>query len=1197
MIIADTAAAAAAQRPPARRGGWLAASSLALLAGACQPPADTAAARDAVPVWVTPQAGATTRAAAALLSERLGAMHPSVNFPVTHAVGPSKRAILLSADAELLENWGLDAGAGQIAGSFVVTRTEVDGREIGAVYGADEEGVLNGAHALLARLGHGFYLSTRFDPPPSDEPFDFAAWQLAGATPIRRRVVVDGAAFGGAPEPAVTARKAWLSRAAALRFNAVMLHWDAGHPALSSLQAGAPARAGARAPLPYALHAELGAPASAAGASGAVERAAAALRHAKTLGMAVDISLDLDAETLHPPAAVARLGDGARWCTRIGCLPRPDTDAGHAFYRERLRSLLTRYPQIDRLTLWLGRAAPSEWERLGPRDLPESWRRQGAAGTAQRIASRIVESLSRALSEIGRADLSLAVGAAGYDWLAAADALYPQGVAFAALERATRDGRAALSAPKRLIQLDAVSDTRRVVPIWLPPAAHALAGRPRVPAAGLRARLLATGAAGFGAAPSGWTEDLWLADIAAQLWSGGAERGHGGAVSALAAALAPDAQRPAVEAFLEDWARTAVVSGADADADWQRADAVERLAERAESGRARREQLLARVDESTLGPAAAEYLRGFAALDRAWASYAALRRGWLLAQGGQAAETDLARAAAPSASAALLGLVRWAPESRRRHGPWGKAVALPAWLPSWQRKRWALGDDAWRLRFGPDGTAAGDASDGEPAPRYWVDSGGQLWRHAGPRRTGALAWRADAAGRSAAGADAACARGVLLHRPLALRLGDESEALSAGRYRLRALLAAPFADGAVIALSVRADGEPLVRAEVNIAAQADGAARSLTKAYALTIAPSANATLTATPLHGLPALCGVTFARTDAGARSAPAHPTDALPALPALGVSTRLGRIYHAPDGMRYRELDDYLQLPKGTVWRLPDGVVADDLIADGATVVAAANSGERQAYRFTRAEALSVGRPVQASREQRTPLWGIASALAEHAVDGEDALDGDPFWATMDRRSAPGWLQIDLGDEYYLSVARIAWLSPAINPAGAARYRILVSDGPGTAWRTAADRADNRIGHRTADEIDDLGRLVRVEVLDSSYVARDLPGAGDYKLIGATEVAVLGGLLYSDSASLSVDYERREISVAGPRTAAALSAQLRAVNERCALEVWRNQAPLPDSALVAAGDSVLVAETIQPGRRERYALALNAAAAGSAP
>ena len=246
-------------------------------------------------------------------------------------------------------------------------------------------------------------------------------------------------------------------------------------------------------------------------------------------------------------------------------------------------------------------------------------------------------------------------------------------------------------------------------------------------------------------------------------------------------------------------------------------------------------------------------------------------------------------------------------------------------------------------------------------------------------------------------------------------------------------------------------------------------------------------------------------------------------------------------------------------------------------------------------------MGRPVQASREQRTPIWGIANALAEYAVDGNDALaesaqdEGAPFWATLEERPGPAWLEIDLGAEYYLSAVRIAWLPPAIDLAGAARYRILVSDGPGQAWREAADRSDNKIGQRTEDRIDNFGRLLRVEVLDSSYVARGWPG-GDRKIVGATEVSVHGGLLYSDSASLSVDHERHVVTVAGAKSAAALAAQLRAVNERCRLEVRRGEIPLPDSAVVADGDSVWVADLVQPGRRERYAITLASTADASA-
>ena len=119
-----------------------------------------------------------------------------------------------------------------------------------------------------------------------------------------------------------------------------------------------------------------------------------------------------------------------------------------------------RYPQIDQLTLWLGRQGRSAWERVALDALPASWRRDdvpaprsGASDSAQRIASRIADSVSRALVEIGRADVALFIGSAGYDWLDAADALHADNVALAVLDRPLPDGRPALSMPRHIIPL------------------------------------------------------------------------------------------------------------------------------------------------------------------------------------------------------------------------------------------------------------------------------------------------------------------------------------------------------------------------------------------------------------------------------------------------------------------------------------------------------------------------------------------------------------------------------------------------------------------------------------------------------------------------------------------------------------------------------------------------------------------------
>ncbi len=1246
---------------PLARFARAAGLSLLALAGACQPPADPSGelVREAVPVLITPQAGPVTRGAAELLAQRLRALYPALDFPIAQSASTRQRAILLQTNRALLDNWGFALPPERIAGSFLVTRAATDGGGIGAIYGADEASLLNGVHALLARLGHGAYLSIHFEPPPAAQPFDFSAWQLADATPFRRRVAVSGQQLAGGPEWSLSAWRQWIAQLAALRFNTLMLHWDARHPALAGLQDDAPGsalpgafaaggRAGGDTGEVYAAYAPDAAaastdtvggargwparrhaawrryaalrwqdstqaittdgwPARGAGHARAVrELAAAVIDHARGFGIAVNLSLDLDGEALHPPAGVEKLPAEARWCAAGVCIANPDTADGHAFYRERLRALLARWPQVSQLTVWLGRAGPAAWLSLGADELPAAWRQAGPpmpAGdgqhVAQRIASRITASLLKALAEIQRADVALGLGGDGYDWMDIADALHAPPITFAALDRTVRDGHAGFVVPKHMVRLRALALERDIVPILLPPVDGAMAGRPHAPVPDLQDRLLALGIDGVGVAPSGWPQDIWLANVSAQLWLQTRSERYEDTAAHLAGAIAPGASSPTVAAFLRDWARSAPVAGSDARDAWQRTDALSEASEHMAVQRDRRAALLAAVDSAALHPAGAEYLRMLAALDRAWTGYAALRHDWLTAQAHRAVgELRQSRQAVSAArpDSVLRALVRFAPGHRRAPGRWGDAIALPAWLPALARERWRLGDDAWRQHFGPSTMA-----DGEPAAadasriRYFIDAEGRWWHQAGRPETGAVTWRLDGPPPSARGPVVACERGILLDQPLSVTLGEAGEALAPGRYRLRALfteLIASSADETVSALTVRANPqqEVVVHAEIDVFAQTGAARRALAKQYTVTVNESAPVTLTAAPMRGRPALCGLSVERID---NAAAAQLAVARPIAGILAVSNRDGRIYHAPHGMRYGELDDYLQLPAGAHWLLPNGVAAADAISDGALVTAVAAHGERRPYRFVLAAALSTGRTVRASREQRTPIWGIPSALATHAVDGNAELASDaqgadgPFWATMEPDSPPGWLEIDLGSEYYIASLHIAWLAPAINPNGAAKYQVALSDDAQTAWRVAVDRSDNQVSHRTVDRIDRLARALRVHVLDSSYVLHGLAGIGDYKLIGATEITVHGGLLYSDNAQVRVDYPGRSIAVSA-RPAAALKAQLRAVNAGYALAVWRGQEPLPDDALLADGDSVLVTENARPGRRERYRVTL---------
>ena len=231
-----------------------------------------------------------------------------------------------------------------------------------------------------------------------------------------------------------------------------------------------------------------------------------------------------------------------------------------------------------------------------------------------------------------------------------------------------------------------------------------------------------------------------------------------------------------------------------------------------------------------------------------------------------------------------------------------------------------------------------------------------------------------------------------------------------------------------------------------------------------------------------------------------------------------------------------------------------------------------------------------------------GYPASPAINVVDGVAKLDGDMksggTWVTADPKQGPGWLKIDLGADYYLEQIESSWLPSALSENGRIQYSIdIASDVKQSAvvfsetYREHIDRRDNQISHQTRDDIKAVARYLRVNLLDSSY-QMNVPIMGDFKIFGATEFSLQGGLVYSEQ--LVIDYALRSITLDQtsaantPLTAAELTRQLRTSGPQYQLVVMRGQQALKADEALMAGDLLLVSEDTQPGRRESYSLVL---------
>jgi len=164
---------------------FLTVSGLLALAG----PAPAQETQAAIPIVLAKTSTSAERLAAQDLSSALQRLYPRDQFIAQDQLPESGQSILLGTGAEVKKR----VGAGQLAKaeSYVITTAREGRRQLGVIAGADARGVAFGVHALLEKLGCGFYLSNDAFPPARTEAFSFADWQLANQPLVHDRLVFD----------------------------------------------------------------------------------------------------------------------------------------------------------------------------------------------------------------------------------------------------------------------------------------------------------------------------------------------------------------------------------------------------------------------------------------------------------------------------------------------------------------------------------------------------------------------------------------------------------------------------------------------------------------------------------------------------------------------------------------------------------------------------------------------------------------------------------------------------------------------------------------------------------------------------------------------------------------------------------------------------------------------------------------------
>ncbi|WP_323847202.1 glycoside hydrolase family 2 protein [Microbulbifer magnicolonia] len=311
------------------------------------------------------------------------------------------------------------------------------------------------------------------------------------------------------------------------------------------------------------------------------------------------------------------------------------------------------------------------------------------------------------------------------------------------------------------------------------------------------------------------------------------------------------------------------------------------------------------------------------------------------------------------------------------------------------------------------------------------------------------------------------------------------------------------------------------------------------------------------------------------------------------IGVDLDNRRIYHLPYGTSVAELEGLIKLPFGAVLDVSAIGSAGRIVRPGDRFAVVAANGRRREYTVARG-ALSVARPVRVNKELLHGIFGYPAAPAVKVVDGNDSFPLEQekhtasYWLTGDANQGSGHLRIDLGADYFIHRLDSAWLPPLLTENGVCQYTVEVArdlEPDATVfvehYDMVVDRRRNREPLRTADAIGRCGRFVRINILDSSYKV-ELPLLGSFRLFGATQFTVSGGLLYSEH--LAVDYDTRCIVLPCRVTVAELRDQLRVVGQGSELKVTLRGEPASDHMQVTEHHGVLVKSRNKNSVRREY-------------
>jgi hypothetical protein len=684
-----------------------------------------------IPIVVGARASEIEKLAADELSKHLQSLYPSNRFPILEALPDHGFQILLGT-LQSLPQMGNYLSKDFLArpGSYAITAHNGGEYQEGIIAGSDDRATLSAVYALLETLGYGFYLSYNASPRPSEEPFRLDHWRLNDYPVVPERIAFTWHNFlSSCSTWDLVDWENWIRQLSRMRFTTIMVHAYGNNPMFTFTHNGESKPVGYLATSVRGrdwgtehvndVRRIMGGDKIFAGpvfgakaalvqddqrVSATVSMMQQAFARAVKHGLKIIFALDVDTETSNPQNVIDTLPEDARIAVGGFRLANPDVPAGYEYYRSHVRSLMNTYPEIGRIAVWMRAGRTTPWCSLKPQDFPRPWRTEYQNALANKepglqadpeapsmfALSKIVRAYRKALVELGKDHVQLALGSWRYAWLRAADAFVPPDVMFVPL-----DSSIAVGTDEVQTAIQAASKNRKVVPVvWAHHDDRAFVGRPYTPFASFTSLLAENGSAGYGIIH--WTTrplDLYFKSLAQQVWNQTRDQPLEVTCEQMAERTFGNAARDLGKQYLIRWITNAPMFGRETTDRFMDRPLVE--PERVITECRGRIELLGKISTGTLSPAASEQLNYYKDFEQFMMAFYETHSAWErsvdLAGKGDV-ENSRRELALCNPKSVLEHYARAASRGGPTRGEMGLLIAMNLkWLPYMLAQRQALG--------------------------------------------------------------------------------------------------------------------------------------------------------------------------------------------------------------------------------------------------------------------------------------------------------------------------------------------------------------------------------------------------------------------------------------------------------------------------------------------------------------------------